>query len=93
MKRRLLSVFSKKFNYMFDNVKIISDVELNKEQVKDICDIVRETLRIGYYEKGFTIARKVVYRLGKPVCYAECRFGRKKVYIKISQYHRSRAFK
>lgn len=93
MRKRLLKIFSKKFNYMSGNIKIKSDVELSNQQVKEICNIVTKTLQTAYYEKGFHIARRIVYRLGAPVCFAECCMRRKKVFIQISQYHHSRVFK
>jgi len=87
MKQRLLKLFSPKFTYTSEEVKIKSDVELNEEQVNEICNIITQTVKSSYYRRGYQIARMIVHKLGDPICFAECYFGKKRVFIKVSQYH------
>ena len=68
-------------------IKVYTCDVSNEEQVNEICNIITQTVKSSYYRRGYQIARMIVHKLGDPICFAECYFGKKRVFIKVSQYH------
>lgn len=55
--------FRRKNTYNLYKVKIVSDFELDSDQINSIINIINNAMTQGFYEPGFHISRNVYYFL------------------------------
>ena len=65
MKKRIgIRIFKRKtYIYVLGNVKIKSDIKLDKAQVTDICSIIKEHMKRPMYGTHYQIATEIFYKI------------------------------